>query len=198
MISQYASPTVLATVHHESDSIIDVTSEIKRAGSMAMDEEVIEVRVIGKDEKTLADYIKESHETAKEKGWWDGETYTISCNHCGGDGCGYNQQGEPSTTCVVCGGTGSYIKTIQRPFSEGVALMHSELSEMLEEWRASKPMIYMDDPKSKPEGIAVEMADCMIRMFDWCGHMNIPLEEALRLKMAYNKTRSYRHGGKVA
>lgn len=48
----------------------------------------------------------------------------------------------------------------------------------------------------KPEGVAVELADCLLRILDYCGYAGIDIEEALRLKHEYNKTRSYRHGGK--
>ena len=48
----------------------------------------------------------------------------------------------------------------------------------------------------KPEGVAVELADCMIRILDYCGHAGIDIEEAIRIKHEYNKTRPYRHGGK--
>ncbi len=49
----------------------------------------------------------------------------------------------------------------------------------------------------KPEGIPIELANLLIRIFDTCGTYGINLSEALRMKMAYNKTRPYRHGGKV-
>ena len=49
----------------------------------------------------------------------------------------------------------------EKSFAEIVALCHSELSEALEEDRAGKPLIYMQD--GKPECKAVEMADCIIR-----------------------------------
>lgn len=82
-----------------------------------------------------------------------------------------------------------------RRFGEIVALCHSELSEALEEYRARRPMVYADD-QGKPEGIAVEMADCIIRILDWAGHAGVDMDAIVRLKMDYNKTRSYRHGNK--
>ncbi len=48
----------------------------------------------------------------------------------------------------------------------------------------------------KPEGKAVEMLDCVIRILDWCGKEGIDVEEILRRKHEYNVTRPYKHGGK--
>lgn len=93
----------------------------------------------------------------------------------------------------------------ERSFGDIIALCHSELSEALEEYRNGMPMmynkckvtLYEDDPiNSKPEGIAIELADCIIRILDYCGHKGIDIEEAIRIKHEYNKTRTYRHGGK--
>mgnify|MGYP001056501883 FL=1 len=93
-----------------------------------------------------------------------------------------------------------------RSVGDHIALMHSELSEALEEYRkgrtpqeiyyVSKNPLVLGAP-NKPEGIPIELADCIIRIFDFCGLHKINLEEALSLKMEYNKTRPYRHGNKV-
>lgn len=86
-----------------------------------------------------------------------------------------------------------------RTIGDLIALMHSELSEALEEYRNGHlpTEVYFNENKpNKPEGIPVELADCIIRIFDFCGLYNINLEEVLKIKMQYNKSRPYRHGGK--
>ena len=88
---------------------------------------------------------------------------------------------------------------IERSIGDLICLMHSELSEALEEHRNghSPTEIYYNESKpAKPEGIPVELADCVIRIFDFCGKYDIDLEEAILTKMEYNKTRPIRHGGK--
>jgi NTP pyrophosphatase (non-canonical NTP hydrolase) len=48
----------------------------------------------------------------------------------------------------------------------------------------------------KKEELAEELADCCIRIFDYCGARKINLEKALLKKIEYNKGRPYRHGKK--
>lgn len=83
----------------------------------------------------------------------------------------------------------------KRSLPEIIALCHSELSEALEEYRDGRGMVWYD-AYNKPEGIAVEMVDCIIRILDYLQYRNVDIEAVLRNKHEYNVTRPYRHGGK--
>lgn len=83
-----------------------------------------------------------------------------------------------------------------RPMAEWIALAHSEISEAFESYRNNEDMVFTDD-QGKPQGTAVEMADCLIRIFHFFHFYGINPNGILAMKMAYNEKRPYRHGGKA-
>lgn len=80
----------------------------------------------------------------------------------------------------------------EKPFSESIALMHSELSEALEADRKSKGL---SEKIPKFTCVEEEFADVIIRMMDTAQHMGLNIPEAILAKMEYNKGREYKHGG---
>lgn len=66
-----------------------------------------------------------------------------------------------------------------------IALCHSELSEALEAYR-----------KGDKDNFIEEMADTFIRILDCTHGLGMDLSSAVFAKLAKNRTRGYRHGGK--
>lgn len=150
------------------------TSEESKLLKEASDDEILALLTayfITKKERpsnTLNELAQRAHSTAVAKGWWDGN---------GND------------------------------FGTIIALCHSELSEALEEFREGNPEVYfvrngvkISDLSQwngeKLEGEITELADCIIRILDFCGHRRVDIQKVIDLKMRYNESRSYRHGGK--
>jgi len=73
-----------------------------------------------------------------------------------------------------------------RPFTELVALMHSELSEALEADRKR----LSDTHLPHRTGVEVELADLLIRVFDYAGAAGLDLDGAVHEKLAYNARRT--------
>lgn len=77
---------------------------------------------------------------------------------------------------------------------EKLALIHSELSEALEEVRAGHAPNEVYEADGKPEGLPIELADAVIRIADLCGYYGIDLDHAVRVKLTYNQRRGRKHG----
>lgn len=107
----------------------------------------------------------------------------------------------------------------KRTFGEIIALIHSELSEALEFERDKNNGMFMDgqidymyhyngggyvmpnriEITNKPDGVLPELADVVIRVFDYVGSIDRVDDfiRALKEKHEYNKTRPIKHGGKT-
>ena len=69
---------------------------------------------------------------------------------------------------------------------EMIALMHSELSEALEGLRKD----LMDDHLPHRKQVEMELADTLIRIFDYAGARGLDLGGAVIEKLAYNQSRA--------
>lgn len=118
----------------------------------------------------IEDVIKEAFNNAYEHGFWD---------PCLGRGTH----------------AGVHKELAEKYIPEKIALMHSELSEALECYRAGEMLLFLRE-NGKPEGFSTELADCFIRICDLVGALGLDKEfvKAIEDKMFYNKKRPYKHG----
>ena len=85
---------------------------------------------------------------------------------------------------------------------EHIALWHEECAEAGQELRNGhdwKDVYFTKDKdgNDKPEGPAVEGIDAIIRILDVLADKGVDVAYLMQLKLAYNRTRGYRHGGKT-
>lgn len=117
------------------------------------------------DNKTIRQLCVEAYNNSNGHGFWDD----------------YGKM--PS----LCHGPQLTLKYIQDTKLTKIALMHSELGEMTEAVR--RPIDDVHCPGFSSEEI--ELADVLIRAFDYAMAFNLRLSDA---KMEYNKTRPFMHG----
>lgn len=131
--------------------------------------------------EALSQLQHEIHKTAKEKGWWDSNPNLVLAEDI------LIKAGHSELAAELHKEFGG------RNFGEAIALMHSELSESLEGDRNG------DIPDDKIPAFSMkeaELADTMIRIFDYAEGSNLDVIGAMIAKVEMNKGRPYKHGGK--
>ena len=130
----------------------------------------------------INEMCKKAHQAAVDSGFWD-------CPFFDGGTCsnGIEFEGVTEISSDYCNNKCKHNQWGKRNKGELIALMHSELSEALEALRQ------VDESKNN---VGEELADCCIRIFDYCGARDIDLEKELNEKIEINKKRPKKHGKK--
>ena len=81
--------------------------------------------------------------------------------------------------------TGKPVEDTPELLASKIALMHSELSEALEGLRKGEPDKHLPHRAAEE----VELADAVIRIFDYCARRGFDIGAAMAEKLEYNKTR---------
>lgn len=99
--------------------------------------------------------------------------------------------------------------TLAAYYGNRLMLIVGEVAEAHEEVRAGHAvdkLYYSGEPvihptygpiNGKPEGVPSEVADIIIRAFDFAEEAGIDIAAVIEEKLAYNATRPHRHGGKA-
>ena len=140
----------------------------------------------------IKELIKEAHENATERGFYD-------CPECQGEGFFPIAQGNDTVKCIICNGTGI---DPNKNIGELLMLIVSELGEALEAHRNNRfsdrikdspyYMIYLNEwsgpgfkmlpatsrlfEQTIKDTFEDEIADVFIRLFDLCGYLGIEPE----------------------
>lgn len=127
----------------------------------------------------LNGFAKLCHE-ANKKWWLD---LTRACLICHGSGYTFLQPGH-SVPCSGCSGEGYERKN--RNTGELLMLIVSEIAEAMEGDRKN----LMDDKLPHRKQLEVELADALIRIFDFCAGKGLDVGGAFVEKMEYNARRA--------
>lgn len=115
----------------------------------------------------------------------DGDKGVLACPNCGSGEYLHNADENENAFCGQCG------QAIKWGCEEdGSAHCGSR------PYDPENPNARCSAQSKKPEGIAAELADVIIRVLDYCAYAGIDIENVLEVKHEYNKSRPYRHGGK--
>jgi NTP pyrophosphatase (non-canonical NTP hydrolase) len=127
--------------------------------------------------------IAESHNTAKEKGFWDKPNWNIG-----------------EKLMLITSELGEALEADRKDQYADVDNFNKGLTNEL-----GQVPLFQDDADEKfvksfetnlKDKFEDELADATIRLFDLAGKMNIDLEYFMMMKMKYNKTRARLHGKK--
>jgi len=141
--------------------------------------------------QVITDLAKEAYEASREKGWY-AETDAIRAVRKAGQ--------------RITGLGDLFTKFIDRhtvndvPVFTKLSLVHTEVSEAIQLLRGLAP----GDPRittdvienDKLVGLPSELADIIIRTLELAAALDIDIGEAIRRKMVWNSSRSFRHGDK--
>jgi hypothetical protein len=147
------------------------------------------------DPMSLMEYAERIHKNADAHGFWPSdETPDALINLIDNRAPGLSPQMLDKMRAFVNAHRG-------RNFGEMIALMHSELSEALEEHRSGKPAFYLERQPygpDKPEGTLVEIIDVIIRALDTAYSIavedGLDLDRVCQAKMEFNESRPHKHG----
>lgn len=117
----------------------------------------------------IEELVKEAHEDAKEKGFWDEE------------------RSFAQLAMLVVTEVAEAVEAHRR----GHHADWYDLISLLEEGFVNTAF-----QLTIKNSVEDEIADCFIRLADLCGGLNIDIEKHIKAKMLYNKTRENKHGRK--
>lgn len=131
----------------------------------------------------IKDAIAESHNTAKEKGFWGNPNWNIG-----------------EKLMLITSELGEALEADRKDQYANVDKFEADMLSLvgttpIDDVDAQRKFVASFEANMKDK-FQDELADATIRLFDLAGKMNIDLDYFMRMKMKYNKTRSMLHGKK--
>lgn len=115
----------------------------------------------------IKDLVKEAHENAINKGFWDAE------------------RKPPELLMLVVSELSEALEADRVDEYASIDQYNNSTSDDITRYRA-----YISD------SFEDEIADCFIRLADLCAGLEVDIEKHIKIKMNYNKSREYLHGKK--